>query len=509
VKGASLAGSALWLGAAKTAAFVLSLAVPLLLVRQLTVREFGVYKQMFLLLDSATLILPLGFAMSAFYFFPRQPADKATVVRNILLVYVLMGSLGGGLVAVSPGLLATLLRSDDLVAQAPLVGTAMLLAVATALLEWVAIANGEARLAAVVIMLSQVARSALLVLAGVFFGSIRALACAAVIHGLLQGAVLAWYIRSRFPSVGGALDRRLMRAQLAYALPLSLAGLLWWVQTSLHHYVVSHRFDAAAYAVYAVGCFQLPVLGIAADAVGSVLIQRVSDLRRRDDWPAIVRLTALALRSLAAIAFPLYALLLVSGREFLATLFTETYRASWPVFAVNLTLVPLSIVATACDAVFRACPEELPFLLRARAVLLVPLLGGLWIATERLGMVGAAIVVVAVAVVERMVVAGKAARTLGLSSRDLGLFGDVAKLAAAAGTAGAVTHLARRALMEGGLREALPLFMLCAGVFAVVHIGMVLLLRVPTPAERDSIRRWLLLLRGVAPPRRAGDMRTT
>ncbi len=54
----SLARSALWLAAAKTAAFALSLAVPLLLVRQLTASEFGIYKQMFLLLDSATLILP-------------------------------------------------------------------------------------------------------------------------------------------------------------------------------------------------------------------------------------------------------------------------------------------------------------------------------------------------------------------------------------------------------------------------------------------------------------------
>ncbi len=431
------------------------------------------------------------------------------MVANIQLVYLLVGGFGGGLVAVFPDLLTKLLRSDELATHAPLIASAMLLGVATAPLEWVIIANGEARIAAVMIALTQVARSALLVLAGGFLGSTRALAHAAVISGLLQGAVLTWYVRSRFPGVLRGVDRRLMRAQLAYALPLSLAGLLWWVQTSLHHYVVANRFDAAAYAIYAVGCLQLPVLGIAADSIGSVLIPRVSELRRLDDWPAIVGLVAKGLRSLAAIALPLYAFLLVSGREFLTTLFTEQYRASWPIFAVNLALIPLSILATAADAVFRACPEELPFLLRLRGVLLLPLLGGLWIATERLGMIGATLAVVGVAVVERVVVAARAARIMGLTSHDLGRFGDVAKLAVAAGTAGVATHLVRRFSIHGGLGEGLPLLVIDAAVFTIVHVGMVLFLRVLTPGEQDSIRRGLLFLRGVAPAGHTRDLRTT
>src|SRR2546422_10297264 len=86
----SLARSALRLMAAKTAAFALSIAVPLLLVRHLTVREFGVYKQVFLLLVTDTVILPQGLAMSAFYFFDREPTRKAQVVRNILVLAALL-----------------------------------------------------------------------------------------------------------------------------------------------------------------------------------------------------------------------------------------------------------------------------------------------------------------------------------------------------------------------------------------------------------------------------------
>src|SRR5438309_540472 len=176
----SPAQSTLWLLAAKTTVFALGLAVPLLLVRRLPVREFGVYKQLFLLVDTAVVILPLGFALSAFFFFPREPERKAQVVRNILLVHMFMGAIGGVLVSVFPALPAALLSSPDLAAYAPEIGLVMLLLVGSSFVEFVAIANGEAHLAALFIGVSQVLRSGLFITAASLFGSVRALAYAAV-----------------------------------------------------------------------------------------------------------------------------------------------------------------------------------------------------------------------------------------------------------------------------------------------------------------------------------------
>ena len=67
----TLARRVIWLASAKAMAFVLGFALPLILVRELSQTEFGLYKQVFLLINTAITILPLGFAMSAFYFLPR------------------------------------------------------------------------------------------------------------------------------------------------------------------------------------------------------------------------------------------------------------------------------------------------------------------------------------------------------------------------------------------------------------------------------------------------------
>ncbi len=489
--GPSLAISALWLITAKGTAFVFSFAVPLLLVRQLPVHEFGMYKQVFLVLDTATALLPLGFAMSAFYFFPREPGKKAQMVGNTLLVHLIMGALGGALVAGLPALLATVLNSRDLSVYAPQIGVAVLFAVGASFVEFVAIADGAPAVAALFIAGMQLLRSVLLVAAGGLFGSIHAIVNAAVMYTVLQAAVAVWYVRSHFFGAGWRWDWRLMRSQLAYMLPLTYIGLLWWLQTSVHHYVVSNRFGAAAYALYAVGCFQLPVLGIIQESVGSVVIPRVSDLRRRNETAAIVRLGVRTVRTLAAVAFPLYAFLLVMGQEFIVALFTQQYRASWPIFAINLTLIPLSVIAPACDAVFRACPEHLSFLVRARTVLMAPLLGGLWFAAQHLGLAGVIAVMVGVTVVERAVVALKVSRILRLSWSDLRQFQDVAKLAVAAGAAGLAAGAARHLLLADGRTGTLSsLLAICAVVFACVYTGVALAMRVLTSAEQDAIRRW-------------------
>src|ERR1700704_2191748 len=61
-----------WLVVGKTVAFAFTIAIPILLVRPLPQHEFGLYKQIFLVVNSAVTLLPLGFGMTAFYFLPRD-----------------------------------------------------------------------------------------------------------------------------------------------------------------------------------------------------------------------------------------------------------------------------------------------------------------------------------------------------------------------------------------------------------------------------------------------------
>jgi O-antigen/teichoic acid export membrane protein len=502
----TLARRVIWLASAKGIAFALGFALPLILVRSLSQTEFGLYKQVFLLVNTVITILPLGFAMSAFYFLPRCGREPGRVVFNIVLFHSMIGGLVGLVLLVYPGLLEVIFGSHELVVHAPGLALLVFLAIATSVLEIIAVANGEVAVAARLIVVTFLAKTLLLLGAVWLVPSIEALITAAALHYVLQGALLFWYLGTRFPRFWAARDWPMLRAQMGYTLPLGAAGMLSMAQLDLHSYFVARSFDAATFAIYAVGCFQLPFLQIVNESIGAVMIPTVSRLQLENQPGEIVQLVARMMRKLAALYFPLYACLLVTGREFVTVLFTERYQASWPIFAVNLTLIPLCILTAACDPVLRAYPAYTSVLVRIRVALVAVSVLGLWFVTAQHWLLGAIVVMVGVGLVDRLTVSVMLARVLHVGWRDLALFRDVAKLAAAAGIAGLLAAGVRLVVAEAG-----PLAVLAASsaVLGIAYVVSVRALGVPTVSERHAVReRALAMLLRVGLDRRTVGVRS-
>jgi hypothetical protein len=176
-------------------------------------------------------------------------------------------------------------------------------------------------------------------------------------------------------------------------------------------------------------------------------------------------------------------------------LFTEQYRASWPIFAINLTMIPLALIASAYDPVVRAYPEQRYFLIRMRAALLVVLMAGLWAGTNRFGLTGAITVVVAVSAIERLVTAYKCGKMLGVTWPDIALLKDLGKIALAAIAAGVVT-VAARSLVVGA---APVLVMLVCGItFSIAYLAAIFMLGVISPGERGLIKEKIALLQSLS-----------
>lgn len=487
---------------AKTLAFAFSFALPILLVRRLNQQQFGLYKQVFLFVGTAFSLLPLGVGMSAFYFLPRSSERRQQIVFNILLFHLFISAFACLALFARPTLLASLFNGAEMTRFAPLVGLVVLTWVASSSLEMIAIANNEIKLATLFVITSQFTKSFFLLAAAVLFGTIESLLYAAIIQGVLQTVLLLFYLNSRFRGFWRGFEWKMLRVQLAYALPLGFASMLYRAQTELDNYFVSHKFGAAMYAIYAVGCFELPLLGVLSDAVSSVTIPRISYLQKQGERREIAELIARMMRKLAAMLLPLYFFLLVAGREFLTTLFTTQYLSSWPIFAINLTLIPLALITSAYDPVIRAYAEHRYFLLKLRGVLLVLFVLGLWLVLGRYGLIGAITVMVSVNVVDRLVIARKVKNILGVTRRDFYLLKDVGKLAFASIAAAAVTLIVR-----SFLNGTKPLLMLVvsASAFGVAYLLAVLLLGVVSQEERGAIGRQLARVGRLTSLRRAAD----
>src|SRR2546422_9897841 len=115
----SLTVRTIWLITAKTVAFAFTVAIPLLLVRRMPQHEFGLYKQIFLVVNSAVTLLPLGFGMTAFYFLPREERYRGHTVFNILLFTTGISTLFAAALILFPRVLVVLFNDPGAVGFAP------------------------------------------------------------------------------------------------------------------------------------------------------------------------------------------------------------------------------------------------------------------------------------------------------------------------------------------------------------------------------------------------------
>ncbi|MEZ5426395.1 MAG: oligosaccharide flippase family protein [Pyrinomonadaceae bacterium] len=441
-KNASLKAQGAWLVFAKVCGFAISFLLPLLIVRYLTQNEVGVYRQSFDFITNAIAILPLGVSMSAYYFLNREEENRKKTIFNILLFNFVVGGLACLGLFIYPQFLGRIYQSAEMTALAPKIGLVVWIWVFSTFLETVAIANQEARLATVFIILAQLTKTILMASAVIVFSTVEAFLYAAMIQGILQTGILLYYLNSRFPRFWADFSWHFLGEQLHYAVPFGLAGLLWVLQTDIHRYFIGYRFTSAEYAIYVYGCFQLPLLSVLVESTGAVLISRMSELQARGDKREIIELSARAMEKLSFFYFPAYVFMLITASVFITTLFTDKYAASIPIFIINLTLLPFDIWVI--DPVMRAYKEFGRFLVAFRVFVLIGLVAALWFGIRYLDLTGMISIVVAISLAERFFTTGILMRKLEVRWSDWKLLKNVGKTGLAALFAGGVMFLVYR-----------------------------------------------------------------
>lgn len=423
----SLKSQSIWILFAKVCGFVLSFLLPLIIVRYLTQDKVGIYRQSFQFITNAVGILPFGFSMAAYYFLPRQETNRNSIIFHILLFNFVVGGLACLVLFIYPQLVGSLFKSQEITQLAPKMGLVIWIWIFAAFFEVVAIANQETRIATTFIVLSQLSKTVLMSGAVILFGTVEAFIYAAIIQGVIQSFALFIYLKSRFASFWTAYNLSSLKEQFAYILPFGFASLLWTLQTDIHNYFVGYQFSDTEYAIYAYGCFQLPLISMLAESVASVLLPRMSELQAKNDTREMIRLTARAMQKLSLIYFPTYVFFMIAAGTFITTLFTKDYQASATIFMINLTLMPLQVLVT--DPIVRAFPELGKKLLYIRLLIAVLMVSALYLLIQHISLNGVITVVIIIALLEKIMAETMIIRRIGVNWSDLTLLKEVGKTA--------------------------------------------------------------------------------
>jgi O-antigen/teichoic acid export membrane protein len=295
-------------------------------------------------------ILPMGLTQSLYYFVPREPARRDLYVAQTLLAHVALGALAAAILAAGAPLLAAHFSNPALRGSAGWFAALAGLTIAGAPLDVAWNASGRVGVAAVTRLATEATRSAGLVLGALALHSLEG-ALAGVTAAVALRAVAAFAILAR--RHGLAVDAAALRRQVVYALPFGLAFVLIVPQQQFHQYAVGAAVSAAAFAVYSVGTFQLPVVDVLYTPVSELLQIGLAEVEGAGR-PARTGLPLFheAVHQLAFAFVPMAGLLVVVAPEVIELLFSPLYLPAVPIFRVAALSVVLA--ALPLDGVMRA-----------------------------------------------------------------------------------------------------------------------------------------------------------
>jgi O-antigen/teichoic acid export membrane protein len=469
-----MAVQAFWLTASKGIAAILNIGLPILLVRLMAQTEYGVFKEAFLFVSTATNIATFGVGMSAFYFMPRNPERGGQIALNILVYNFVAGWIPLAVLLAYPKILQELFRTNALEPLATLLGFLVLVTLTSSLVQQIPTAMQDVKYSTIFIVGSQVARAILIAAAALTFRSVKSIVIAAMITQLLSIVMLFWYLDERFPRFWTQFEWDFFKEQLAYALPYGAFGMLWVIQKDLDNYFVSATLGPKDYAIYAIGWVDVPLLTLALESIVSVMIVRISSLQKEDRKREIREVTASASNRVAAIEFPLFAMLLVGGHDLIVLLYTKTYAQAGNIFMVSILLLPLW--ALLMDPIVRAYKHLRNFLLGVRLGVFVVLFCVLLPVIHHFGMLGAAITAVGAQYVERIIIFFKAARTIEAKLSDVRLYRDLFRVAGVTIVAGLAAYLVRNLINPDLL---IPRILVVGLVTAAIYLPAMYIMRLP------------------------------
>jgi O-antigen/teichoic acid export membrane protein len=321
--------------------------VPIVNVRTLSQSDYGLYRQFWLLFDTVSIILVLGFPASLLYYFPRAEDrdEKSAYLSQTLLYLIVMG----GISWLAYGAMAVFLRGDlgDAVRDYTWAFCLFtLFMMVSKVMERLFVAEKRAEQQSLYLALSYFVQAATVV--GVSWYTRRV---DLIIWGLVVFTAAKALFTFAYGSVAYGVSLRKcslksFKEQVSYALPLGLATVVLLVFGQTDKYVITHFLGREVFAVYSVGVTQLPFVDIIRNSVMNVVFPLMAEHQKRLDYSEILSLWQRATLKMTVLFVPIFVFLELSARPFITVLFTEEYAAATPVFMIYLLVFLRSTVDT-------------------------------------------------------------------------------------------------------------------------------------------------------------------
>ena len=459
---------------ARLANYGLLIISPVILVRMLSVAQFGSYREFLLYATLLNTLATFSIGASLLYFIPAEPQCRWRVVRQTALLLA-----GSSILVVGAMVAIDLASGGRLVGHFlwPLVGFT-LLSTNLDFWEYYWVATKRTGLVFAYSSIRLAGRVTVATVTAVVTHDVEIIIWALVgFEGVrMSVAAIVWMLVERSATEPPLAEP--WRALLRYCVPTGTASVLSMLTRNFGSLVVAKTLGPVLFALFAIGRSGDPLINILRTSVSSVVLPEMVR-RGHGSRDASLALWRRATVVNVIVLLPVVVLLLLFATPLIATLFGKRYVAA----AVVLRIYTLLMVRECFDfsPAVRARNETRP-LVESNVLSLIACAILLALLIPVAGLAGAMAAVALATLVDAGWLAYRTMQSYHLTLRELLPWGSIGKTAAAAIAAGAI-------LFAFAWRQHLGfgLLVLASTAYLVSFALLVLALRVP---EAQTLLEW-------------------
>jgi O-antigen/teichoic acid export membrane protein len=341
----SLSNQAFFLIVGRIVAYSCTFFVPIALVRIYAKADYGLYQQLLLLYTTFHSILQMGMSSSLLYFYPRDPEKHRELLSQTFWYLSSTGMLFAIILFIFRGAISQSFQAPQIESLIPLTGLYLFFMLISSMLEILLIVEQRAKTAGAVIGGTGALRLLLLVGASLLIPGIKTLILSLLLISIIRVIALLLHIRFQYRGLLVRIRLNYLKTQLRYSIPFGFGIIFFVLNTVVDRYSVSVFFGPEIYAVYAVGCFQLPLMSLFFEPVNNIVLPRLAAYQKEHQIDQLHALWCQTARKLSLLGLPLFMLFLLLSKNLITFLFTSKYSSSTIIFLIFLFLLPKEVLS--------------------------------------------------------------------------------------------------------------------------------------------------------------------
>lgn len=329
-------------GAFNTIALLIS---GMIAARVLSKHDYATMKQTLLVYNFAAPLLTLGLASALFYFLPKEHERKKGIILDTLLILCFMALLFSAFLFLGGSqFIAKHFDNPDLLMTLEWLIPYSLFVMPASILGAILVTQNKTYTLTIYNMLSVLLLAILTIAGTLFTRSYAGPLLAQIYFPVLLLPIVLWlslkYVSGpfSFPKVAS------MKKILNYSVPLGFAGMLGTLTLMTDKIIVSAMGTPEEFANYVNGAIEIPLIGIITGSIASVILADMVKYIDEGNKKEALKLFKKAAVKSAVVLLPAMFFLLIVGKAFIVTLYSEKYLESVIPFYIYLFVLPMRIV---------------------------------------------------------------------------------------------------------------------------------------------------------------------